>query len=142
LPALGDLVGTFAVPARLTRRAVGVGAAIAAVSLILPWVNGLPGAGLNGYLDRWGFAGPGLWIVFIAVAALGAIALSGGRSSSWPVALPAVILGSLVAGLAWPGVFGGGAAIGVWFAFVGALVLVVGGALDLRARHAPMDPSV
>lgn len=142
LPSLDGLFDGVELPARLTRRAVGVGSAIAAVSFLLPWINGLPGAGFDGYLDRWGLAGPGLWIVFLAAGTIGAIALSSGRTAAWPVGLPALILGSLVVGLVWPAVFGGGAAIGVWFAFVGAIVTVVGGSLDMRGRHGSTESSV
>jgi hypothetical protein len=142
LPSRTALVESLRLPAAATRTAVGTGAAIASISFLLPWINGLPGAGLSGYLDRWGLAGPGLWIVFVVAAAVAAIALGSERSSTWPVGLPSVVLGGVVLGLVWSSVFGPRAAIGVWFALAGAIVLVAAGALDLRSDHDPRKPVV
>ena len=89
-----------------------------------------------GYLDRWGLAGGGLWLVFFALVGLALVASSSGRAASWPVGLPAVVAAGLLVGLLWPYLLGGfGRSIGVLVDFVGAIVLVVGGVLDQRARH-------
>jgi len=142
MASIGEFFGSVHIADDVVRRTVGIGAGIASIAFPLPWINGLPGAGLSGYLDRWGLAGPGLWIIAAASVALAAIALSSGRSASWPVALPAIVLGSLMFGLLWPSIFGGGASIGVWVGLVGAIVLLVAGVLDLRSRHEGEKPAV
>jgi hypothetical protein len=133
---------SLGVTGSLARRTVGVGAGIAAISFLLPWVNGLPGAGLDGYIDRWGLAGSGLWIMFAAIALLGAVALSAGRPATWPIGIPAIVLGGILAGLVWPLVFGRGGAIGVWFGVVGAILMIVGGAFEVSLRHDQQEPVV
>jgi hypothetical protein len=142
VPAWDEVLGSLRLPAGATRTAIGLGAALVSISFLLPWVNGLPGAGLSGYIDRWGLAGSGLWLVFVAAAVLGAIALGSGRPATWPIAVPSIVLGGLVLGLVWSSVFGSRAAVGVWFALAGAIVLVVGGSLDLRSDPDPREPGV
>ena len=135
--ALSDALESIHVTADASRRAVAAGAGLSALGLLLPWVNTLPGANpLAGYLDRWGLAGPGLWLVFAGLLALTAIAGSSGRTASWPVGLASIVTGAFLVGLVWPYVVGGfGRSIGIWVVLVGAAVLVVGGLLDRRSRH-------
>ena len=116
---------------------MAAGAGLSALGLLLPWVNTLPGANpLAGYLDRWGIAGPGLWLVFAGLLALTAIAGSSGRTASWPVGLPAVATAAFLLGL------GFGRSMGIWVVLVGAAVLAVGGLLDRRGRHDGGDATV
>jgi hypothetical protein len=142
--ALSDALESVHVTADASRRAVAAGAGLSAVGLLLPWVNTLPGANpLAGYLDRWGLAGPGLWLVFAGLLVLTAIAGSSGRTASWPVGLASVATGAFLVGLVWPNVIGGfGRSIGIWVVLVGAAVLVVGGLLDRRSRHDRGDATV
>jgi hypothetical protein len=142
--ALTDGLGSIRVPAETSRGAVAVGAGLAAVGILLPWVNTLPGANpLANYLDRWGLAGPGLWLVLMGLLALGAVAASSGRAASWPVGLPAIIVAAFLVGLVWPYVAGAfGRSIGIWFVSCGAIVLLVGGLLDRRGRHDRGDAPV
>jgi hypothetical protein len=142
--ALSDALESIHVTADASRRAVAAGAGLGAVGILLPWVNTLPGANpLAGYLDRWGLAGPGLWLVFAGLLALTAIAGSSGRTASWPVGLPSVATGAFLVGLVWPYVIGGiGRSIGIWVVLVGAAVLVAGGLLDGRSRHDRGDATV
>jgi hypothetical protein len=142
--ALSDALESVHITADASRRAVAAGAGLSALGLLLPWVNALPGANpLAGYFDRWGLAGPGLWLVFAGLVVLTAIAGSSGRTASWPVGLPAVATGAFLVGLVWPYIMGGfGRSIGIWVVLVGAAVLVVGGLLDRRGRHDGGDATV
>ena len=142
--ALTDVLGSVRATADAARRAVATGAGLAMLGLLLPWVNTPPGQNpFAGYLDRWGLAGPGLWLVFIGLVALTAVAASSGRTASWPVGLPAVATATFLAGLIWPYLVGGsGRSIGIWVMLVAVAVLVVGGLLDLRRRHDDPHPTV
>ena len=135
--ALSDALGSVRFTGDSTRRAIASGAGLAALGLLLPWVSGLSTESpFAGYLDRWGLAGGGLWLVFFALVGLALVASSSGRTASWPVGLPAVAAAGFLVGLLWPYLLGGfGRSIGVLVDFVGAIVLVVGGVLDQRARH-------
>jgi hypothetical protein len=127
-----------------SRRAVAVGAGIVALGLLLPWVNTLPGASpIANYLERWGLAGAGTWLVLAAVVVLALIATGSGRVAAWPVGLPAIAMAAFVFGLIWPyAMVSAGRPIGVWVVVVGVLVLVVGGILARRARHERGDAIV
>ncbi|MEO5939687.1 MAG: hypothetical protein ABIZ72_02135, partial [Candidatus Limnocylindrales bacterium] len=142
--ALGDALDGIELTADGARRAVAIGAGIAALGMLLPWVNGLPAAGpFAGYLDRWGLAGPGMWLVLVALVVLAAVAMSAGRPARWPVALPGVALAAFLGGLLWPYFLGGfGRSFGMWVVLIGAIVLAVGAVLDRRGRHGATDAGV
>jgi hypothetical protein len=142
--ALTDAVSSARVTADAARGTVAVGAGIAALGMFLPWVNTLPGASpLANYLDRWGLAGPGVWLILIGLVVLATIAGSSGRAASWPVGLPAVIGAAFLAGLIWPYAVGGfGRSIGIWIVVVGAVVLLVGGLFARQTRHERGDATV
>lgn len=142
--AVAATFGSARVSPFASRRAVAVGAALVAVGLLLPWVNALPGSGpFTGYLDRWGLAGPGLWLVLLAALGLAAVASSSGRLATWPVGLAALIGAAFLVGLVWPYAVGAsGRPIGIWTVGVGIAVLIVAGILDRRGRHAHGDASV
>ena len=127
-----------------TRQAIVIGAGIVALGLLLPWLNGPANEGaLAGYIDRWGLAGPGMWLVLFGVVALGVIAASSGRAAAWPVGLPAIGAACFLGGVLWPYVLGGfGRSIGVWVVLAGAIVLAVGGVLDRGDRHPGAEPGV
>jgi len=142
--ALSEGLGSIRVAADGSRRAVFAGAGLAALGILLPWVNTLPGASpLANYAERWGLAGPGMWLVFLGLVALAAVAAATGRPASWPVGLPAIVAAAFLAGVIWPYIVGGyGRSIGIWVVVAGALVLLVGGLLDRRAHHDRGDASV
>jgi hypothetical protein len=123
---------------------VASGAGIVALGLLLPWVNTLPGASpIANYLERWGLAGPGSWLVLAALVVLALVASGSGRVGSWPVGLPGTVMAAFVAGLIWPYAMGtAGRPIGIWVVAVGAVVLAAGGLLALGARHARGDATV
>jgi hypothetical protein len=128
------------------RLLVASAAAIAALSFLLPWSSIVVGSGqLGGYTASWGLAGPGHPIVALALVGLGSFAMAGERLPRWArPGLPALILAGLVVGLVWPYLMGPlGAMVGSWVAVAGSLLLVVGGALDLRTgRHQTVTSSV
>ena len=136
---LNDLLGPVHAATSAARRAIAMGAGLAALGLVLPWVNTLPGGNpFANYFDRWGLVGPGGWIPLVALVGLLAVAAGWGRVMSWPLGVPAVAAAAFLAGLLFRYVFGGfGWAIGIWFTVVGAIVLVVGGLLERSARHEP-----
>lgn len=142
--ALAGAFDTISVTGDAARRTIAVGSGLAAIGLLLPWVNGLPNANpFAGYLDRWGLAGPGMWLVLFGLVALAILAGSSGRVASWPIGLPSVATAAFVGGLLWPYLVGGfGRSIGIWVVLAGTIVLAVGGVFDRRARHAGSDPAV
>ena len=142
--ALTGALDSIRVPADASRRVVAIGSGLAAFSFLLPWVNTIPGSSpFANYLDRWGLVGPGVWLVFLFALVLGAIAASSGRTASWPVGLPAVVLAGFLAGLVWPWVVGGASrALGILVVIFGALLLLAGGLLDRRLRHDDRDALV
>jgi hypothetical protein len=142
--ALSDALDSVHLTGDISRRVVAAGAGLSALGLVLPWVNTLPGANpVTGYLDRWGLAGPGLWLVFVGLLGLATIAGSSGRTASWPIGLASVATGAFLIGLVWPYIIGGfGRSIGVGVVLVGAVVLAAGGLLDRRGRHDDGDATV
>ncbi len=142
--AVSEALASVRVTGDAGRRAVATGAGIAALGTLLPWVNTLPGASpIANYLDRWGLAGGGIWLVLLGLVALAVVAGSTGRAAAWPVGLPAVATAAFLIGLIWPYLLGGfGRAVGVWVLLVGAVVLAVGGVLETRRRHGTSELAV
>jgi hypothetical protein len=84
-----------------------------------------------------------MWLVFLGLLALAAVAAATGRPASWPVGLPAIVAAAFLAGVIWPYIVGGyGRSIGIWVVVIGALVLLVGGLLDRRSHHDRGDATV
>jgi hypothetical protein len=127
----------------LARRTVATGAAVALFGFLLPWASAPLGTLAANWLDLWGLAGGGHWLIVLGVAALGFVAASRGRTASWPVALPALALGALLLGLVWPYVLGSTSRpFGTLVVLVGAVVLLGGGAAGLADRHEDATPAV
>lgn len=122
-------------------QAVVVGAAIATLGFLMPWAPIVIGSThTGGYLDQWGLAAPGHAALLLVIIALGAAASQVNRLPDWVrPGLPAVILSGILVGLVWPYILVGGfqPTIGVYLTLAAAIVLVVGGLLDLWvSRHA------
>jgi hypothetical protein len=144
-PSAADRLAQLGLPADTPRRVVGIGAVVAALGFLLPWAPVLAGSGLlGGYWTQWGLAGPGHWIVALLLVGLAVLSLAGGRLATVAVGQAAVAVATLLAGLSWPYLFGFlGRAVGIWVVLFGAILLVSGGLLDLRAgRHGQPDSTV
>lgn len=126
--------------------ATALGSGLVAVSLLLPWSRSVIGsAGVNGYFDSWGVAGPGHVLVLAwAIALLGAAVIPS-RIPLWITrGVAPLALGVFVLGLAWPYAIGPlGGQIGVVLAFVAGIVLVVTGLVgEWFTRHPQGEPTV
>lgn len=122
-------------------QAVLVGTALATLGFLLPWAPIVIGsAHIGSYLDQWGLAAPGNAALLLVFLALGAAASQIDRLPGWArPGLPAVLLSGFLVGLVWPYLFTGALqpSIGVYLTLAAAIVLVVGGLLDLWvSRHA------
>ncbi len=141
--SLAETLGAFGITEDVPRRLIGAGATIAGLGFLLPWASALAGNALGGsYFSRWGLGGPGHWIIVLGLVALVVIALAGSRFDRVPVGLIAVVLSAVLVGVLWPYVFGTfDRFVGVWLVLAGAILLGVGGLLDVR-RHEPLEPGV
>ena len=144
--ALADSVGSLTLPSDPPAAVISLGAGISAIGFLLPWADVVLGSsGMGSFVDRWGLAGPGHVVVFAALLGLAAVAAFSHRLPR-PVrpGLPAVGLGFLLVGLAWPYLFGPfGATVGVYVITTGGLLLVLAGTLELvLRRHAGPVASV
>jgi hypothetical protein len=132
--------------ANVPPRVIVMGAGISGLGFLLPWAAIVIGSGrIGGYFEQWGIAGPGHPVILLVVVALGAASSQIDRLPHWArPALPAVILGGLLIGLVWPYLFGSlQSSVGVYLTLVGAILLSVGGLLDLWVgRHAGQPPVV
>jgi len=126
--------------------ATAVGATVAAVAFLLPWARyGVAGTqGDRGYLGQWGLANPAYLLLLAGSVAVLLLTIVPNRlpKEARAVALP-LLLGGLLLGLGWSyltGPFGTGPGVDA-MAF-GAVLLVVGGLLELRPerRIAPSQP--
>ena len=61
----------------MPRHLIAAGSAIAALGFLLPWASVLAGTGLGGtYWTRWGLAGPGHWLIVLALLGLVGVAVA------------------------------------------------------------------
>jgi len=143
---LGEDAGPLGLPTDLPTRVVMLGAGLALLGFLMPWADIVIGSGvMDGYVARWGLAGPGHPIVLILVAGLFGLALIADRLARWArLGLPSVGLAGLLIGLAWPYLAGPfDASVGVYVVAVGAIVMIAGGLLDrIGSRHAEPAASV
>jgi hypothetical protein len=143
---LGEDAGPLGLPIDLPTRIVMLGAGLALLGFLMPWADIVIGSGaMDGYVARWGLAGPGHPIVLILVAGLFGLALIADRLPRWArLGLPSIGLAGLLIGLAWPYLAGPfDASVGVYVVAVGAIVMIAGGLLDrIAARHAEPAASV
>jgi hypothetical protein len=125
---------------------VVAGAGITTLGFLLPWAAIVIGSGrIGGYLEQWGLAGPGHVLILLAVIALGAVASQVDRLPDWArPGLASLVIAGLLVGLLWPYLLGGfQPTIGVYVTLAGALVLGLGGSLELWVRrHAGVTRAV
>jgi hypothetical protein len=138
-----DALGPADSRAAVSRRIVATGAGVALFGFLLPWASAPLDVLAANWLDLWGLAGGGHWLIVVGLAALGIVATSRGRTASWPVAMPGVVLGALLLGLVWPYLLGStGRPFGTLVVLVGAIVVFAGGAIGLAGRHEDATPAV
>jgi hypothetical protein len=125
---------------------VAVGSAVAAVSFVLPWgENGMIGGGVDGgFFSSWGLANAANVVPLVAaLIALWLQLAPGVRRTPVRTALVGLLLGGPLAGVAFvyaASPFGlGTGGVGI---VAGAALLLAGGGLALRSRHAPPQPPV
>jgi hypothetical protein len=125
------------------RRTIAIGAVVGLFGFVLPWGSGSLGNLLNVWLNVWGLAFAGTWLIALALVGITALAALSGRAESIPLGVPAIALAALQLGLIWSTLFGAASRpIGILVVLVGAIVLAVGGALQLGARHEAATPDV
>lgn len=121
------------------------GAAVGAAGFLLPWARTVIGADGVGYLDTWGFAGPGHPLVVLGLLAVLALAVVKNPIPAWArLGIPGLAFGSMLVGMLWPYVFGPlGPLPGAYLSLFGAVVLVVAAIASLASdRHAPAQTGV
>ena len=121
------------------------GAAVGAAGFLLPWARTVIGADGVGYLDTWGFAGPGHPLVVLGLLAVLALAVVKNPIPAWArLGIPGLAFGSMLVGMLWPYVFGPlGPLPGAYLSLFGAVVLVVAAIASLASdRHAPTHTGV
>jgi hypothetical protein len=125
------------------RRIIAIGSVVGLFGFVLPWAGGSFGNLLNVWLSVWGLAFGGTWLIALGLVAMTAVAALSGRVESIALGVPALTLAALQLGLIWSALFGAGSRpIGILVVLVGAIVLGVGGAIQLGARHEAATPDV
>ena len=121
------------------------GAALALAGFLLPWASSVIGARGVGYFDRWGLAGPGHWLIAIALLVVLTLGILANPVPNWiRSGVAGMILGSLSIGLTWPYLFAlPGAQAGALIIAAGAVLLLLAGIAAIATdRHAGTDRPV
>ncbi len=140
------VTGPFAGASEFVAWLAIAGSALAIVGFVLPWSSiSVIGASGVGYFDRWGLAGAGHPLIFVAILGVLAAAVLRERIPIWfGIGLPGIGLGALMVGLAWPYLVGPLAGqLGVMAVALGALLLIGAGVATLVVdRHSRGGPPV
>lgn len=121
---------------------VVAGSALALAGFLLPWASSVIGARGVGYFDRWGLAGPGHWLVAIALLAVLALGILANPLPNWiRSGVAGMILGALSIGLTLPYLLAlPGVQVGALIIVGGAALLLLGGIAAIAIdRHAGTD---
>ncbi|HET7472101.1 MAG TPA: hypothetical protein VFJ71_03150 [Candidatus Limnocylindrales bacterium] len=125
------------------RRTIAIGSVVGLFGFVLPWGGGSLGNLLTVWLNVWGLAFAGSWLIALGLVTMTALATLSGRVESIPLGVPAIALAALQLGVIWSTLFGASSRpIGILVVLVGAIVLGVGGGLQLGARHEAATPDV
>jgi hypothetical protein len=143
---VAETLGSLGIADDVPRHLIAAGSAIAALGFLLPWASVLAGSGLGGsYWTRWGLAGPGHWVIVLALLGVLALAVATGRSgrlARLPLGPMAVVAAAILIGLLWPYVFGVFERfVGVWLVLAGTIVLATGGLLGSAVTIRRSRPS-
>jgi hypothetical protein len=137
----------FALAPGVGPRLAAIGAAVTVVAFVMPWIPDrgvtLGGAPGSGYFATWGLAAIGNVLPFLlAWASLGLVIFPNPLPRYATLGLLPVFLGGFLAGVAWTNLGAQpGIGIGLWALVAGALLLLAGGTLDLRAGRAAANRS-
>jgi hypothetical protein len=137
----------FALAPGVGPRLVAVGAALTIVAFLMPWVSDrgvvIGGAPGSGYFATWGLAAVGNILPFLLAWTSLVVAIFPNRLPRYAtLGLLPVFLGGFLAGVAWTNLVAlPGIGIGLWALATGALLLLAGGLVDLRAGRAPASRS-
>ncbi len=138
---LADL--PFTAPSGAAGKVVAVAAWVAAIGFLLPWAGTIIGAaGVGGYVNSWGLATITHLPVFLALVAVGLLALLPNPIPAWlTIGSAPIALGGLLIGIAWPYLVGGlGSGIGLLLTAGAAIALIVGGTLRVRPPAPDASP--
>jgi hypothetical protein len=123
-----------------------IGSGLAVLGFMFPWASSVIGAAGEGtWFDRWGLANPSHLPVLGLAILLFALEIVGSRIPAWlRTGVLGLVVAGLLAGLAWPYLFGGFTPmIGAYLLGVSSMILVVAGLLAVRPdRHAGPPPTV
>jgi hypothetical protein len=134
----------FETPDSLPGWLVAAGSAAAVAGFLLPWSNIIPFTSGFGYLDRWGLATPSHLLILLLTAFTLALSVLPNRVPVWiRSGVLGLVLGGLLLGVVWPYLLDGfGALLGALAEVTGALLMIVGGILAVRDRHAEDETGV
>ncbi len=137
----------FALAPGVGPRLVAAGATLTIVAFVMPWISDrgviIGGAPGSGYFATWGLAAVGNILPFLLAWASLVVTIFPNRLPRHAtLGLLPVVLGGFLAGVGWTYLVASPAiGIGLWALVGGALLLLAGGSLDLRAARAPGNRS-
>jgi len=124
---LADL--PFDAPERIEGWLAALGGGLAIIGFFLPWRSTFM-TGIDGYFDSWGLGIGAHLPVFLALAAVTALAVLPNRVASWiRTGVCGMVLGGVLLGLVWLYLDGGASELGALLAAIGAVFLIAGGVI-------------
>ena len=129
----------FDAPDDLPGWLVTIGSIGAALSFLFPWapeVLGSPALGTS-YFAQWGLASPMHLPPLLFIVAIGALAVLPNGVPTWlRTGILPILAGGLLLGLTWPYLVGGfGGLLGTTVAAAAAILMVMGGAVEVAPRR-------
>lgn len=129
----------FDAPDDLAGWLVAIGSIGAVLSFVFPWapeVLGSPSLGTS-YFSQWGLASPMHIPPLLFIVGIAALAVLPNAVPTWlRTGILPVLAGGLLLGLTWPYLVGGfGGLLGTTFAAAAAILMVMGGGVELAPRR-------